>query len=105
MSTQHRWRRSVVFGAVAWLLLAGITVLQLWPDVPKSRAGWILFITIGPPLYVLLEATGSWLFSQKRGMAISRSRFSLLRVFIALLLSLVLLSGVWWLAWLIGNPS
>jgi hypothetical protein len=44
MATQQRWRRSVLWGAVAWFLLASLTLLQLWPDLPKLHLATITAI-------------------------------------------------------------
>lgn len=51
-------------GAVAacWLLIAAVLILEFWPDLPRTHTGWFTFIVVGPPLYVLAEAFGGWLF-------------------------------------------
>jgi hypothetical protein len=93
-----RW---LVGAAIAWLLVAGLLVLQLWPDLPSDKQGWALFLTLGPPLYIAGEACCGWLFSPSRGWAISRKRFSPLRIALALPVALAWFALVWWFASLI----
>src|SRR5438552_10159229 len=92
----RRLGRLVLAGAAGWLFVVGIVLLQLWPRVPQSFGGWVLFVALGPPAYLLAEAFAGWLFSERHGMVISRARFSLLRVIFGLLVSLVFLAAYWW---------
>lgn len=90
-----------VGAAIAWLLVAGLLVLELWPDLPGGKRQWALFLTLGPPLYVAGEAACSWLFSPSRGWAISRKKFSPLRIALALPIALAWLALSWWFASLV----
>jgi len=95
MSAQ-RLSRVVLFGAAGWLFVVALLLLQFWPQVPQTFAGWVVFIALGPPVYVLAEALAGWLFSERHGAAISRARFSPLRVLFGLVVSLVFLAAYWW---------
>jgi hypothetical protein len=95
--------RIVLWGAVAWLLLAAFLATSLWPGVPKIKSQWFFFVAFVPPLYVLGEAGGSWLFSRRHGYAISRHRFSIARILIALPVALAAVALSWWLSWLLGK--
>ena len=101
-SLLRRWALPV---AAVWVLITVLIALQLWPDLPRSRQQWLLLIGLGPPLYIALEAWGSWVLAPARGWAVSRKRFSLLRL--VLLLPLVLFWSVaaWWLASLVGGAT
>jgi hypothetical protein len=83
------------WGAVAWFVVTGLVLLQIAPYFPKSTLEWVLLIVVGPPLYVLGEALGAWLFSPERGHRISPKGFSFLRIAYALLIVLlfVMLGG------------
>jgi len=89
--------------AIMWLIVAGVLLLQLWPDLPHTTRQWSLFLALYPPLYVAGEAWCAWLFSPSRGWTISRNRFSFLRVVLALPVALALFALSWWLASLIGS--
>jgi hypothetical protein len=95
MSARHL-SRLVLVGAVGWLFVAALLLLQVWPRVPQGFAGWMVFIALGPPSYVLAAAFAGWLFSERHGAAISRARFSPLRVLFALFVSLAFLAVYWW---------
>lgn len=88
----------VVGGAVAWVLIAGLALVQLWPIVPASSAQWLLFIVLAPPIYVVTEASWGWIFSEKHGNSISRQKFSLLRVLMAFPFILGVFLLGWWVA-------
>lgn len=77
------------WGAVAWLVVSGLVLLQIAPYFPRSTLEWMLLIVVGPPLYVLGEALGAWLFSPERGYRISPKGFSVLRMVYALLIILL----------------
>jgi hypothetical protein len=102
MAEQRLSRHVVIGAAVSWLFVGALLLLELWPNVPQSVAGWVLFVAVGPPLYVLGEAFADWAFSARHGAAISGARFSLRRVLVALLVSLVFLAAYWWALSLIG---
>ena len=100
-SKRHRMLVSL---AVFWLFLVGFLLLQSWPDLPRSTLQWLLFVALGPPLYVLGECLFSWLFSPAHGQAISKRTFSVVRIAIALPVVLGVFALSWWLSWLLSKP-
>lgn len=38
-----------------WLLVAGLAALALAPNVPRTLLGWIVFVVVAPPLYLVGE--------------------------------------------------
>jgi hypothetical protein len=89
---------TLLVGAVCWLLLVGLILLQFWPNLPRSTTQWALVIVFGPPLYLLGELVFGWLFSDRHSRAISQSTFSFLRILVALPVLLVLVGLCWWLS-------
>ena len=104
-SFTSRWPRLLVHLALGWLALAGLLLLQLWPDLPSTWRRLALVVGLGPPLYVFAEGTFGWLVSPKHGAAISRQRFSAVRIGIALLLAFAWFAVAWWFASFIGSPA
>jgi hypothetical protein len=90
--------------ALAWLFLVGLLLLGLWPDLPKSKPQWLVFLLIGPPLYVLGEAFFGWLFSREHGYARSPRPFSAVRVVIALPIAAIAIVLCWFLSWILTKP-
>lgn len=86
--------RTVVVGAIFWIVIAGIVLVQIWPTMPETYRDWLVFVAIAPPIYVLLEALGAWIFSEKHGFALSSGRFSLLRIAVATI-AVILLLAFW----------
>src|SRR6266511_2893927 len=80
----------LLWGAVAWLMVCGLVLLQIAPHFPTTVLQWALLLVLGPPLYVLGEALGSWLFSPERGHRISPKSFSLLRLVYGLVVVLLI---------------
>src|SRR5215831_17228698 len=95
--------RIIIWGAVSWLLLAGLLLLYAWPNLPQSPKQWLLFIAFGPPLYALFESVGSWLLSERHGRAISSRSFSVARTFVALFAAISVVAVCWWLTWLFAH--
>jgi hypothetical protein len=84
----------LLWGAVAWLLIFGIVLLYVAPDFPRTTVQWALLFVLGPPVYVLGEALGAWLFSPNRGHRISARRFSLFRIaYAVLVIALIVAAG------------
>lgn len=100
-----RYSRYLVPLALVWLLVGACLTLQLWPDLPGSWQHWALLFSLGPPLYVALEAWSSWVLSESHGWAVSRKRFSVLRILLLLPVVLFWLALAWWFASLIGAPQ
>lgn len=90
-----------LWAAFAWLIIAALVLVQIWPDLPHTAAGWLLFILIAPPLYVFAEAAAGWIFSRHHGNLISQRKFSLARILIALPVVLAVFATSWWLSWLL----
>ena len=97
MAEQRNWSHILIAGAVCWLLLVALVSALSWPYLPRSVPGWALFAVVAPALYVVGEGVGSWLFSREHGMNISRSKFSVARVLVALVVIAVGFGAFWWL--------
>ena len=97
--TTQRSQRLFLLGLASWLVAGVIVLLQFRPRVPS---GWVVFLAIGPPLYLLLEALAGWLFSEQHGAAISGAPFSPLRVLVALVGSLAVVGACLWFLSLVG---
>ena len=93
--------RQLLYGVVAWVVLGGFLLFQLWPGVPKSTVQWISLLVVGPPLYLLGEALFGWLFSERHGEKLSPRRFSVLRIVVAFPIVLAAFAVSWWLSWLV----
>ncbi len=81
----------LVVVAGGWAALVALIVLQAAPALPRNNLEWFLVLVAGPPLYVLGEGFFGWLFSPEHGRRISPKSFSLFRVMLALVVTLVLL--------------
>jgi len=98
---RERFRfRPLILLALGWLLFASILMLQVLPDLPQSRLIWVLLVLFGPPLYVLGEASFSWLFSKRHGHSISPKGLSFKRILFALPVVIALFALSWWASWL-----
>ena len=95
--------RAAPWIAVVWLLIVAPLIFQFWPNIPQSKAQWILFVGFGPPLYVLAEELFGWLLSAKHGRAISSRGFSFARIVVALLSALVTIGTCGVLLWLVST--
>jgi len=82
----------LVWGAIAWLLVCGLALLEIAPHFPQTTLRWALLVVLGPPLYVLGEALGAWVFSPERGYRISPKSFSVLRLVFALVIVLLIVT-------------
>lgn len=91
--------------AVVWVMVAGLLALQFWPDLPHTAKQWAVFVGIGPPVYVALEAGFGWLFSRRHGETISSRPFSIARVLLALLTVLLVLAACGWIARMLNVGS
>lgn len=99
------WYRWLLPTVLVWLLVASLLLLSAWPDIPRTGYQWALLLGLGPPLYLLSEAVCVWLSSPARGWAISRKRFSVVRIAIALPVALAWFALAWWFASLVGSPQ
>lgn len=95
------WPRTLLVGAVVWVLLAAFLVVLGLPNLPQSALQWVLLVLLGPPVYVLGEGFFGWLFSRKHGMTISQKRFSIKRIAVALSVCVMIAALIWWLSWLL----
>ena len=98
--TTQRQQRLVLIGAAGWLLVGAVLLLEFRPS---SASAWVVFVAIGPPLYLLLEVLAGWVFSERHGATISRARFSPLRVLVALVVTLGVVAACWWVLWLVSS--
>jgi len=99
-STFWRWFRLLPVLAVAWLVVAGLLLLQFWPAIPQSKNQWALFVAFGPPLYLLGEVISEKVFSKRRGYGIAPAGFSFKRVLVGVPVALAVIAlfvGVLWL--------
>lgn len=85
--------------AAAWLFIAGLVALQVWPHLPTSASGWILFIVLVPPLYVTAEGASEYFWRSRAGTALSEPSHQMQRVFVVLSIVLggAFAWGFWWL--------
>jgi hypothetical protein len=101
-TSPRSWSRWLPAVAVVWLFLVALLAVQAWPDLPHTPGQWLLFVALGPPLYVLGEAFFAWLFSPARGRSTSPKQFSVARIAVALPVVLALFALSWWLSSLFG---
>jgi hypothetical protein len=92
----------VLMFVATWLLLAAFILVQRLPWVPRTPLEWLLFIGLGPSLYLIGEAFFSWLLSSGCGYRISTRTFSALRRLFTLLCGVLLLGLAWYLSSLLG---
>jgi hypothetical protein len=86
-----------------WLVMCGLLLLTLWPWRPASPLQWLLFIVLGPLVWVALEYVAGLVLSPKISGRISPRRFSWLRIgygVVAFLLCFAILYGA---MYLVGN--
>jgi len=95
--TERSWFRILLVGAAVWLVVAGLLVVQLLPNLPRSTLQWVLLVGLGPPLYILGEGFFGWLFSDEHGAAISQKRFSIKRIGVALAVTMAVFGLSLWL--------
>jgi hypothetical protein len=100
-NAERSWSRTLLVGAIVWLGIAGLLIVQLWPNVPLSTFQLAFLVGFGPPLYVLGEGFFTWLFSPEHGAAISQKRFSIKRIAVALPAAVAALGLSSWLFWLL----
>jgi hypothetical protein len=88
------------WGAIAWLLVAGLLAFQFWPHLPESSSGWVLFIAFGPPLYILAEGASEYFWRSKAGRSLSEPSHNMQRVFIvaSVVIGGMFAWGLWWLS-------
>ena len=63
--------RTTLAGAVAWLVLVGLLAAEFWPTIPTTTSGWVLFVLLGPPTWVLVEGVVGGLWASRAGRALS----------------------------------
>lgn len=91
MPKGSRLFRSIAGIALIWLLLAGMALLTAWPSMPSSRAGWLLVLVIGPPLYLAGELLAERIWSSKPARAISEHPSRTFRMVTRVLVGVVFL--------------
>ena len=103
-NAERSWSRTLFVGAIVWLVIAGLLIVQLWPNLPHSTLQWAFLVGLAPPLYVLGEGFFTWLFSQEHGAAISQKRFSFKRIAVALSVAVAAAGLSLWLFSLLIAP-
>lgn len=80
-----------------WVLSTILILLDVFPLHPRTKTGWALFIALAIPVYLIMEVTGSWIFSKEHGMRVSKSKFSVLRVIVGTLIMAIFMVIVMWI--------
>lgn len=94
------WSRWLALAALVWLVAGGLLLVQLWPDLPRTKAKWALLFAVGPPLYLLGEAGSIWLQAMAQRRADVGTGFAWLRIACALPVALVWFALCGLFAWL-----
>jgi hypothetical protein len=79
----------------AWVIAVLVILRISWPAIPRNWVDWLLLVFVGVPLYVAAEIGFAWLFSPKRGAALSERKFSWLRIVVALIAALAAAALCW----------
>jgi hypothetical protein len=58
---------------LGWLFIVALMALQFWPAVPKSISGWLAFVVLAPPIYIIGESIADWLWSTRATKLISQN--------------------------------
>jgi uncharacterized membrane protein YeaQ/YmgE (transglycosylase-associated protein family) len=93
MMTTQRARTHIVVAALCWLLIGSYV---LWAN--QVQSGWVFYVVLGLPGYVLGELFFGWLLSRRHGLALSRARFSFARIAAALLAAIVFVVVSLWVS-------
>jgi len=83
---------------LSWMVLTVLSLLDIFPHYPHSIAGWALLIALAPPVYLIAECIGSWIFSKEHGMRVSGTNFSILRIIVGTLVMAIVMAVVLWIA-------
>jgi len=59
--------KTAALAVAGWLFFAAIAGITLLPHLPSSWLQWLLLVLLGPPVYVVLEGLGAWIFSPAPG--------------------------------------
>jgi hypothetical protein len=86
--------KSIFFIAIIWLFLAIISALSFGALVPQNWAGAIALLIFGPPIYIICEAIGDWLWSTWPFRKISESPSKSIRIVGSVVMGFILLFGV-----------
>lgn len=95
--------RVLLWGAVPWLIIAALVLVQIWPNLLHTATGWLLFFAIATLLYVFARAAAGLLFPCRDGIAISQRSLSLGRILVALPAVLVVFALSWRLSRRLGK--
>lgn len=99
VAARARWLVPV---ALVWLVVCGLLLVQLWPDLPRTQAQWALLLAVGPSLYLLGEAGSAWLQAMAQQWDGAGKGFSWLRIVCALPVALAWFALCWLFASLVG---
>jgi hypothetical protein len=95
--------RILFWGAIIWASLAAVVIVEIWPRIPQSRAGWVALVAFGPPLYVLLEAAGQAAWGSRVGQRICNHPSSVVRVLLGVTVVVCFFVGMWAVLWLFAR--
>jgi len=91
-----RERKAPIGIAIAWLVIAAIVMLSVWPTVPQTGLGWVLFFIFSPPLYILSEVLFEYLWATKIGRSVSNHPSRIVRIAAGVVFGCVLLAiSIW----------
>lgn len=102
VSTMANAGRILLLCAIVWLILVGIVAVTFWPFLPSTPLGWVAFVILAPPLYLLGEAVFEWLWSSRFGRAVANCPSAGMRICGGVLIGAILLAVPMWLSWRFG---
>jgi len=92
--------RYILWGMLAWLVAAAVLAGLFYPVVPHSRTGWLLFIGLSPPLYLLSMILANRIWSSHLWNRFSYEISSGLRIGIGVLVGCIGIVFACWASWL-----
>jgi hypothetical protein len=75
----------VLGASLVWLGIAALAAFQFWPHLPRSVAGWVLFVLFAPLLYLLAEAIGEGIGTTRLARFISEHPSKSVRILLGVL--------------------
>jgi hypothetical protein len=90
--------RGVLLFAFVWIAITAMAIVDLWPIHPSSIGGWVLFVVLGPPLFVLGLGAAEWAWSTRLGKFISEHPSRPIRIALGVVvigLATAILSVAW----------
>jgi hypothetical protein len=93
MATGRSLLTGLLAGAGVWILLTMLAAFMFWPVVPSSWPGWLLFVILAPPLYILGELAAERFWSSRAARAVSQHPSRFLRIAAGVAFGLVTLAA------------